>query len=110
MRRIWLGLAVIVALHPARTSAYVVVPDRRAELQRATHGAMACPDVAAGQYVVEVTVTAAPYAAHARILESPPLSLAAERCVELAFTRQRYALVRGTERLEHRFFFMDRWP
>jgi hypothetical protein len=110
MLRLVLLLGVVAALQPARASAYVVVPNHHAELQRAARSTMSCPGMVSGRYVVEVTVTSEPYRAEARLLSSPPIGLATEQCIELAFTRQLYQLVRGTERFELPFVFTDGWP
>jgi hypothetical protein len=92
------------------TCAMLVAPNRHAELQRASRVAMTCPDIAPGRYVVEVTTGGAGSGARAHLISSPALRASTVRCIELAFATQRYALVRGTEVIEHPFVLLDGGP
>jgi hypothetical protein len=88
--------------------ACLVAPDRHAELQRASRVAMTCPDIAPGEYVVEVVLGDGP--ASARVVSSPAVGASTVRCIALAFATQRYAPTRGTTTLRHAFVLLDGGP
>ena len=106
-----IALAVLVSafmLERAPAAAYVVVPNQRVAIERGVQRAMRCPDMVPGNYVVEINVTGLHVSA--RVITSPRISVETERCIALAFERQRFSNTRRTERIEAPFGLMDGMP